>query len=1102
MCISAQQYRVSIGTFTQPRTSTYTYRPIYKPKIKSQAHCKRNSSKITVILILCLAITWPFNGPIDLCAPARLQSSYKNYRTFTPSSSYIVDHNFWAKMTHGNRRSNGIKLCHWNAGAGYLSNKKNELENIVGGYKPHVLGISESCFKENQDLQDIQLQDYNIFLSKTLENQNLKVSRVAAYVHKDIIVKVRHDLMNDTLSSVWLELGKPRQKKLLVCIAYREWQYLNQQNRDSLTIQAQVERWTGFLDQWEAAISTGAEICVLGDLNLNFLRWADDSSSTSHDDRLRPLVTQLFDRILPHGFVQLVSVATRIFPGQEPSGLDHFYSNHPEKLSDIQAHYRGASDHKLIFATRYTKSAVSKPRMIRKRSYKEFDPAKFLEAVRDVSFWEIYSCHNVEEAATKLTKKLTTILDKMAPMKNFQVRTQYLPWLSQNTKNKMQERDEAQKIASETKSNDDWLKYKALRNSVNNILKIEKKNWQENKLKHFGNDSSTVWKNLKLWLGWTKGGPPTKLIHNGNIVTKPKDLAKVMNEYFITKVRQLRQKIPDIPGNPLNLVKKLMKNRNCNFQFQPVHPDEVLKIITNLKATKSCGVDNIDAYVIKLAKVELVPVITHIVNLSLENQIFPLQWKMSKIVPLHKKDELMYPKNYRPVSLLPIISKILERAVYQQVVDYFERNNLFHPSHHGFRSKHNTSTALLQMHDVWIEAFDKGDISAVVMLDMSAAFDLVDHGLLLNKMKIYGFNDGALSWMESYLNLRKQKVYIDGCLSEALDVDLGVPQGSILGPLLYIIFTNDLPECVHGHLADNESYFNTHCNGCGGICCFADDSSFTLSSNQPEQLARDISEKYEDIAEYMGQNKLVLNSDKTHVMVMASSHKHKKYKNFGINLDTGTELIEPVDHEKLLGGHISNNFKWNNHIRENEKSMFKNLTCKLNALYKFSKIANFKTRKMVASGLITSTLNYLIQLYGGCSGYLVQILQVLQNRAARCVTKLGWHTETSVLLSQCGWLSIKQMIIFQSLVLLFKIQQEKKPKYLYEKINSRFSFRSSDETKIRDKRSFKTDTAKKGFITRTINDWNNLPRHLREIPNLKQFKFKLKSWVKDNIPIK
>ena len=565
----------------------------------------------------------------------------------------IVNHNFVAKITHGNRRSNGIKLCQWNAGGGYLSSKQPELLNIVADYKPHVLGITESCFKMGHDLQDVQIQDYKLFFANTLNNPNLGISRASVYVHKDLNVKVKNDLMNDQFSSVWLELGKPRQRKILVCIAYREWQHLNQPDNSSRSIPAQLERWTSFLDQWEMAISTGAEICILGDLNLNFLKWFDDTISTSsHTYKLRSLVAQLFDRIIPHGFVQLVTVATRISPGQEPSGLDHFYSNHPEKLNEVQAHFRGGSDHKLIFGIRYTKSAVSKPRIIRKRSFKNFEALKFVEAVQNTSWWDVYASEDVEAAVTIVSRKLTAILDVMAPIKNVQVRTKYAPWMSENTKNKIKERDLAQKKAAQSKSGDDWVKFKTLRNAVNSRLKSEKKQWQEDKLNDFGTDTSTVWKNVKNWLGWSKGGPPTKLMENGNLCSKPRDLARIMNEFFICKVNDLRQKLPESPGNPLNLVKTLMENRKCSFNLKPVHPDDILQIISSLKATKSCGVDNVDSTIIKLVKNELAPAITHIINLSIQNHAFPHQWKMTKIIPLHKKDEVIYPKNYRPGELI------------------------------------------------------------------------------------------------------------------------------------------------------------------------------------------------------------------------------------------------------------------------------------------------------------------------------------------------------------------------------------------------------------------------------------------------------------------
>ena len=485
-----------------------------------------------------------------------------------------------------------------------------------------------------------------------------------------------------------------------------------------------------------------------------------------------------------------------------------------------------------------------------------------------------------------------------------------------------------------------------------------------------------------------------------------------------------------------------MENRSCNFSFKCVHPDQIDEIITNLKQSKSCGLDNIDTYIIKLAKHELVPVITHVVNLSICQPMFPCQWKTAKTIPLHKKDEKIYAKNYRPVSLLPIFSKILERAVFSQIVEYMEKNNLLHPSHHGFRAKHNTSTALLQMFDTWLEAFDNDDITAVVMVDLSAAFDVVDHLILLEKLEVYGFEMKEILWMQSYLTGRKQQVYVDGALSEPLDLEAGVPQGSILGPLLYIIFTNDLPEVVHGHLAANNSFFNMNCNSCGSICSFADDSTYSKSSKDVVKLKDDISEKFKDISNYMARNKLVLNSDKTHLLVMTSSQMHKKYDNFGITLDTGQEIIEPVEHEKLLGCHISNDFKFKNHIRENEKSMMNILSSRINALRKISHIATFKTRKMIAEGIIISNIIYVITVYGSCCEYLKTGLQIVQNTAARCVTGLGWRTPVQVLLKQCGWLSVRQMIMYHSLVLVHKVKEEGKPCYLADKLSISFNYRT------------------------------------------------------------
>ena len=256
----------------------------------------------------------------------------QNYAT-----TLLIDHNHTAKVKYGNKQRNGIKLAQWNAGHGNLSSpiQMNEVRHIINDYHPSVLGITESSFHANSNIEDIEIETYDVVLSNTMFNQSLSCSRVAVYISHDITYKIRSDLMCDTFSSIWLELGKPRQKKILLCCAYREWKYLNQEDESSSSVEAQMHRWISFLCQWEVAMGSGREVCVMGDMNLNFLTWMNSNvRQTSHAKKLQPLVTELFEKIIPFGFTQLVNEATRFMSGVEPSGLDHLYTNQANHMSD------------------------------------------------------------------------------------------------------------------------------------------------------------------------------------------------------------------------------------------------------------------------------------------------------------------------------------------------------------------------------------------------------------------------------------------------------------------------------------------------------------------------------------------------------------------------------------------------------------------------------------------------------------------------------------------------------------------------------------------------------------------------------------------------
>ena len=304
--------------------------------------------------------------------------------------------NSLVKAINGNRtnRGRGIKMIAWNKGSSHLQNKHHEVETIIAADKPHILGLSEANLKREIDLSLVQHADYTLHTAPTLDNPQLGIARMVVYTHSSLVVKRRHDLEDNSLSAVWLELGMPRQKKILVCNIYREWQHIGQGPTNSTgTIAEQLQRWIIFIESWDKALQEGKEVMVLGDINLDFLKWnRSNLPACDSSVRLKQLNELVFNRIFPQGVSQLVTTPTRLSPVDPPSGLDHIYTNRPDKCSAVQAEVHGGSDHKLLKITRFSRAEVRSARYVRKRSYKNFCPAQFCEAVKELSWYELYMC--------------------------------------------------------------------------------------------------------------------------------------------------------------------------------------------------------------------------------------------------------------------------------------------------------------------------------------------------------------------------------------------------------------------------------------------------------------------------------------------------------------------------------------------------------------------------------------------------------------------------------------------------------------------------------------------------------------------------------------
>ena len=793
------------------------------------------------------------------------------------------------------------------------------------------------------------------------------------------------------------------------------------------------------------------------DANLDFLTWRNCEHLPKHhsSNRLKSLIDALFDRIMPLGVSQLVTGATRMERGQPRTGLDHLYSNKPDKLSSVQTYYTGMSDHKLLKVQRFTRSFKQNPRYVTKRSFKNFDKDQFRQKLHQINLEEVLGCTDVDKATEMLTKKLTLILDELAPIKTFQTRTQYAPWLTDETKLLKGLREEAQDRAAQTDDPDDWRIFRSIRNQVTARSRADKKVWEEQKLEN----SSDMWKTVKSWLGWTNTGPPTQLFYEGRIVTRPAGLARSMNKFFIDKVKTLRQNIPVVATDPLKKLKEAMEHRQCRFRIKPVSEDEVLKLIKGLKTSSATGIDYIDTSTVKLSADLLAPVIAYIINLSIQTSTFPNIWKWHKVIPLLKaaSADPLLPKSYRPVALLPIISKILEKAIFNQLVQYLEENELVHPNLHGSRAGHSTATALTQMYDNWVDEVDDGKMVGVLLCDQSAAFDLCDHYLLVEKMKLMGVDDMSASWFWSYLSGRRQSCYVDGQVSAALDIPpCGVPQGSIGGPILWLLFTCDQPDVIHEHEVDGQDP-QRGCGGggapgddhnegdgrvgCGELVGYVDDGAFSYAEADPAILSQVLSNKYSMLEQWMHANKLVINPDKTHLMVMGSK-KHTATRK-SVSLVADGHIIKPSMTEKLLGGQLHQSLTWNFHLRDHDGSMMKQLTSRINGLKRVCFNASFGTKLKVANGVVMSKLTYLITLWGGAQEYLLSALQVQQLTAARAVCGFGsWGWNKKKLLDKVGWLSVRQLIFYHTVLQTHKTITTGKPKTLFRTISSNYPYRT------------------------------------------------------------
>ena len=420
------------------------------------------------------------------------------------------------------------------------------------------------------------------------------------------------------------------------------------------------------------------------------------------------------------------------------------------------------------------------------------------------------------------------------------------------------------------------------------------------------------------------------------------------------------------------------------------------------------GHDGISARFLKRILETVTLPLTHIINQSLCIGIFPDSLKIAKVVPLFKKGDLHILDNYRPISLLPVVSKVFEKVVFNQLYQYVTNNNLIFTSQK--RTLHSTELASLEVVDRVFQHLDKGKLPLSIFLDLSEAFDTLDHYILLNKLKFYGLSNTPLKWFESYLHGRKQYADFDGIHSNTAYISTGVPQGSILGPLLFIIYMNDI------HMASqnfNVILYADDTNLISPLCSF--NSSFHINKESIDHVSDQINTKLGNIQEWLNINKLSLNVKKTKFMIF--HHYQQNINNIIPRLKMNSETIEKVSEFNFLGLTINEHLNWNFQI----KSLEPWVLCVIWRTFYRGTSSDF-----IYNSLILPHLQYSILAWGFSMGRLDK----LQKHTVRIFTPSKYYSHTDPLFRKLNLLKAKDFYELKVLKLFYKYKKNSLPFFL------------------------------------------------------------------------
>ena len=933
----------------------------------------------------------------------------------------------------------GIKLCHLNICS--LVSKLDQIKILLNQGNIDALALSETWLSSNVPDYFLNIDGYKIF---RFDRVGIR-GGVALYIrdkYPSIQIVLPMQLPSETLA-VKLHLSPEHKIGLVV------------------TYKPPLDNSTEYINSLKSCLESMDmnEYIIMGDMNMN---WLDKTVS-------RPIK----EMALHQGLEQLIVEPTRVCATCSTI-LDLIFTNKADKYQAHGVLKLAISDHYLTYAIR----KISKVKTGHKTVFCERIPKaktqNYQNELKNINWTSELVSHNPDQIVSLIHSKLDTIKNKYTKKIMIRQKQHTLPWLNTEILNLLRQKEASMKKYHISKSENDKLIFRDLRNRCTAALRTAKINYYKELLSDAASNPKAIWTVLNSITGKQKISDHQQLNINvdGILLTDPQKVACAFNDFFINSVHNLTVNFnPPLPLECPN------SNDGFSFTFRLVTQQHMYDVINSLNKTNSLDIYGLNAKFVLDHLDTFLPVLYHLINLCFETSLFPTQWKLAKIIPILKTDDPTSLSNYRPISILPIMSKILEKLMASQLLEYLETNNFLSEHQFGFRSERSTTTASLYFTEHIRHALDLSQITGAIFIDFKKAFDTVNHQLLLNKLQSFNLDLSAIKMLSSYLSGRNQSVCIGKSKSPQTPCSIGVPQGSILGPLLFILYINDLPSVCQSTQ----------------VIMYADDTVVFVSGRDLTSVNNKLTSDLTCLNHWLFENHLTLNIKKTECMYFHSMQK-KVDPAVHQSIKINNEPLAIVTSYKYLGVTLDSHLTYKEHVSKLVKQIKQRL-------FVFQKIRPFLTlslAKLYLNAVVLSKISYCLPIWGLTTTEIVKPIKQLYNRAHKICVDLPLRSHQCIALERACALSFENYHLFTLLKLYYQIENNLTPKII-SSLLPRFPLERRITRSIVNQENpvpkFNNNYGSQSFFYFGAVNWNVVPLVLRDTSSVVAFKRHYKDFL-------